>query len=148
MSMCSGGYRMATAPRFWRQNPSRYNLVGVKCGGCGKVFFPPRAICPVCHRRSVGKIEPYKLKGEGTVYSFTEVHEGLDEKAAQRPYFVAMVEMDEGPRITGQVIDCDACDLAIGTRVRTVLRRLSEEGPSGVIHYGYKFVPLGENKKT
>jgi uncharacterized OB-fold protein len=137
---------MATAPRFWRQNPSRYNLVGVKCGSCGKVFFPPRAICPVCRRKSVGKIEPFKLKWEGTVYSFTEVHEGLDEKAIQKPYLVAMVEMDDGPRITGQVIDCETCDLQIGTRVRTVLRRLSEEGPSGIIHYGYKFVPLKDEK--
>ncbi len=135
---------MATAPRFWRQNPSRYNMQGIRCDSCGRNFFPPRAICPVCHRKSVGKMVPVKFKGEGKVFSFTEVHEGLDERASLRPYMVAMVELDEGPKVTGQVIDCEACDLKIGTRVRTVLRKLSEEGSAGVIHYGYKFVPVKE----
>lgn len=138
--------RMATAPRFWRQNPSRYNLIGIKCNSCGKNYFPPRAICPICHRKSVGKIEPLKFKGEGAIFSFSEVHEGIDERATLKPYFVAMVELDEGPKITGQVIDCDACDLKIGARVRTVLRKLSEEGSAGVIHYGYKFVPVRDEK--
>lgn len=135
---------MATAPRFWRQNPSRYNMQGIRCDSCGRNFFPPRAICPVCHRKSVGKMVPVKFKGEGKVFSFTEVHEGLDERASLKPYMVAMVELDEGPKVTGQVIDCEACDLKIGTRVRTVLRKLSEEGSAGVIHYGYKFVPVKE----
>jgi len=76
------------------------------------------------------------------VFSFSEVYEGLEELSMQRPYIVAMVEMDEGARITGQLIDCDPADIKIGTRVRATLRKLSEEGPSGVIHYGYKFVPL------
>lgn len=138
---------MATAPRFWRQNPSRYNMVGIKCESCGRNFFPPRAICPVCHRKSVGKMKPVKYKGEGKVFSFTEVHEGLDERASLRPYVVAMVELEEGPKVTGQVIDCDPCDVQIGTRVRAVLRKLSEEGSSGVIHYGYKFVPMKDNDK-
>ena len=135
---------MATAPRFWRQNPSRYNMQGIRCDSCGRNFFPPRAICPVCHRKSVGKMVPVKFKGEGKVFSFTEVHEGLDERASLKPYMVAMVELDEGPKVTGQVIDCEACDLKIGTRVRAVLRKLSEEGSAGVIHYGYKFVPVKE----
>ena len=143
---------MATAPRFWRENPSRYNLVGFKCNNCGNHYFPPRTICPQCRRKSVGKIEPVRLKGTGTIFSFTEVHEGMDEQNMQRPYIVAMVELDEGARITGQVIDCDARDLTIGTEVRATLRKLSEEGSSGVIHYGYKFIPLcngpaaGENE--
>jgi len=139
---------MATAPRFWRENPSRYNLVGVKCNSCGRHFFPPRAICPVCHRKSVGKMERVKLKGVGKLFSITEVHEGLEELNLQRPYILAMVELEEGARVTAQVIDCDACDLEIGMPVRATLRKLSEEGPSGVIHYGYKFVPINHKPKA
>jgi len=137
---------MATAPRYWRENPSRYNLLGFKCNSCGKSYFPPRAICPVCHRKSIGKMVPVKMKGEGVVFAFSEVHEGLEELSMQRPYIVAMIELDEGVKVTGQVIDCDACDLKIGTRVRMTMRKLSEEGPSGVIHYGYKFVPVPESQ--
>lgn len=135
---------MATAPRFWRENPSRYNLVGFKCNSCGRSYFPRRVICPICHRKSVGKMEPMKLRGTGKIFSFSEVFDCPEELALQKPYVVAMVEFDEGPRVTGQVIDCDACDLSIGTPVRATMRRLSEEGPSGIIHYGYKFVPIKE----
>jgi len=135
---------VATAPRFWRENPSRYNFVGFKCHSCGRTYFPPRAICPVCHRKSVGKLEKVRLKGEGKIFSFTEVQEGLEEFSLQKPYVLALVEMDEGARVTGQIIDCETCDLDIGTRVRATLRKLSEEGPSGIIHYGYKFVPVKE----
>ncbi len=138
---------MATAPRFWRENPSRYNLVGFKCNNCGKTYFPPRAICPVCHRKSVGKIEPVKLRGTGKIFSMTEVHEGLEELVPQRPYVLAMIEMDEGPKVTAQIIDCEACDLQIGTPVRVTMRKLSEEGSSGVIHYGYKFVPVRDKSE-
>ena len=53
---------MAVA-RFWRENASRYNLIGTKCGVCGRAYFPPRSVCPTCHRQSIGKMEPYKLKG-------------------------------------------------------------------------------------
>jgi uncharacterized OB-fold protein len=133
---------MATAPRFWRENPSRYNMVGFKCNSCGRYNFPPRVICPVCRRKSVGKIEPAKLKGTGKIFSLTEVHEGMDEHDVQKPYVLAMVELDEGAMVTGQVIDCDVGELAIGTKVRTTLRKLSAEGAAGVIHYGYKFVPV------
>lgn len=135
---------MATAPRFWRENPSRYNLLGFKCNSCGRYYFPRRAICTVCHRKSVGKIEEVKLKGTGRIFSFTEVHDAPEEMALQKPYVLAMVEFDEGPKVTGQVIDCDPCELKIGTPVRAVLRKLSEEGPSGIIHYGYKFIPVKE----
>ncbi len=133
---------MATAPRFWRENPSRYNLVGFKCDSCGKHYFPPRVICPLCHRKSVGKTHPVKMKGEGSVYSISEVHEAIDNQHMQRPYLLAMVELDEGLKVTGQLIDCEGCDVGIGTRVRVALRKLSEEGAAGVIHYGYKFVPV------
>ncbi|UCE91615.1 MAG: Zn-ribbon domain-containing OB-fold protein [Methanobacteriota archaeon] len=130
---------MATAPRFWRENPSRYNMVGFKCNSCGRYNFPPRTICPVCRRKSVGRIEPVKLKGTGKIFSLTETHEGMDTQNVQKPYVVAMVELDEGAMVTGQVIDCDASELRIGTKVRIALRKLSEEGTAGVIHYGYKF---------
>jgi hypothetical protein len=58
-----------------------------------------------------------------------------------KPYIVVMVKMDEGVMITSQLIDCDPKDVKIGMRVRTTLRRLGEDGPAGVIYYGYKFAP-------
>jgi uncharacterized OB-fold protein len=132
---------MPTA-RFWRENPSRYNLKGCRCGVCGKVIFPPRSICPICHRKSMGKMEEIKLRGEGEVYSFSVVHDAPSQFELLKPYVVAIIRMDEGVMLTSQVIDCDPAEVKIGMKVRSTMRKLGEDGAAGVIYYGYKFVPI------
>jgi len=59
----------------------------------------------------------------------------------QVPYVMAIIELDEGVRLTGQVIDCKPDDVKIGMRVAATFRKLGEDGRAGIIHYGYKFVP-------
>jgi uncharacterized OB-fold protein len=59
----------------------------------------------------------------------------------QAPYAVGIAELDDGVRLTAQVVDCDFADLKVGLRVRLEFRKLSEDGEAGVIYYGYKFVP-------
>ncbi len=54
-------------PRFWREIPQRYNLIGNQCDSCGKVFFPPRVSCPYCRRKSIGKMQELKLSGKGEI---------------------------------------------------------------------------------
>ena len=125
--------------RFWRETPSRYNMIGRKCGSCGKVYFPPRDMCPKCRRASMGKMEKLKLTGKGNVVSYSTVHDGLQEFQMQVPYTMAIVELEEGARITGQIVDCKPEDVKIGSKVEAVFRKLGEEGKSGIIHYGYKF---------
>ena len=56
------------------------------------------------------------------------------------PYVLAIVELDEGPRLTAQLV-CSPDEVRIGMRVRPVFRRISADGESGVIHYGTKFAP-------
>jgi uncharacterized OB-fold protein len=131
-----------TIPRFWREISSRYNLVGSRCPQCKKIYFPPRTICMTCHRRSLGKMERLKLGGEGTVVSYTVVHEAPEALEMQKPYILAIIEMDEGPRVTAQLIDCDLDMAAIGLKVKSTFRKLHEEGDGGIIHYGYKFRPI------
>ncbi|HEV8594100.1 MAG TPA: Zn-ribbon domain-containing OB-fold protein [Thermoplasmata archaeon] len=129
-------------PRFWREIPSRYNLVGSKCGNCGALDFPPRAVCPRCGRRSIGKMERMKLGGKGKVVTFSIVHDAPKAFDIMKPYVLAIVEMDEGVRITSQIIDVDPAVVKIGMPVETAFRKLGEDGEAGVIHYGYKFRPL------
>lgn len=128
-------------PRFWREIPSRYNLIGTKCGSCGAVDFPPRTVCPTCGRKSVGKMQRVQLKGTGEVVTYTVVHDAPEQFEMQKPYVVAIVETDEGVRLTSQIIDVEPGEVAIGMRVQATFRRLGEEGSAGVIHYGYKFRP-------
>ena len=130
-----------TIARFWRENSPRYNLKATKCGNCGKISFPPRTVCPECHRKSIGKMQEFQLSGRGEVYSFSIVHDAPAQFQMQKPYIVAMIKLDEGIMVTGQVIDCELDKVDIGMRVWASFRKLGEEGPGGVIHYGYKFHP-------
>ena len=132
---------MMSVARHWRETPGRYNLVGTRCGNCSKVYFPRRSICPECRRASVGKMEPYKLKDEGKVFTYSVIHEAPAESSDLKPYAVAMIMTDDGVLITAQLVDVDLEEIKIGMPVRAVLRKIGEEGPSGIIHYGYKFAP-------
>lgn len=128
--------------RFWRENQSRYNMQGKKCGACEKVYFPPRDLCPKCRRASIGKMEALKLSGKGKVVSYTTVHDGLPEFSMQVPYMMAIIELEEGPMITGQIVDAEPEDIDFGTEVESVFRKLGQEGECGILHYGYKFKPI------
>lgn len=132
---------MASVAREWREIPGRYNLIGNKCTSCGKVFFPKRSICPHCRRASVGKMEEHKLKMDGKIFSFSVIYEAPPENNILKPYAVAMVEMEDGVRITGQIVDAELSKIEIGMPVRVVFRKLTEDSASGIIHYGYKFAP-------
>ncbi len=130
---------MGELSRMWREMPSRYRMEGRKCENCSRVYFPPRDICPVCHRDSIGKMKPVDIAGNGEIISYTVVHETPPAFIRQKPYVLAIIKLDEGPMITGQIVDSEPEEIKMGSRVKSVFRRISEDGKSGVIHYGYKF---------
>lgn len=132
---------MSSVAKAWREIPGRYNLDGSKCPCCGKVYFPRRSMCPVCRRESIGRMESYDVCREGKVYTYSVVHEAPDFNNKLKPYVVAMVETDDGIRISAQLVDVDLEDVRIGMPVRAVLRKISADGPDGIIKYGFKFVP-------
>src|SRR3990170_1336496 len=101
-------------PRFWREIPSRYNLYGSKCGNCGALDFPPRVVCPRCGRKSIGRMERFRLAGRGKVVTYTIIHEAPAAFDMMKPYVLAIVELEEGVRVTSQVVDCELTDVKIG----------------------------------
>jgi uncharacterized OB-fold protein len=130
---------MTQIPRFWREIPQRYNLTGVKCNNCGEVSFPQRSICPECRHESVDELTAEQLSGDGTVVSYTRVHDAPDGHEIEAPYQVAIVELEEGPRVTAQLVDVEPDDVEVGLDVTSSFRRIGQEGEAGVVHYGYKF---------
>ncbi len=131
-----------SVPMYWRSVPQRYRLIANKCRTCGYVMFPPKAVCPSCGERAA--FDEIGLSGRGTVYSFATIAAGsappefADQERASGPYPIAVVELVEGPRITGQLTDVDSKDVRIGMSVRAELRRIYEE--EGVVRYGFKFI--------
>jgi uncharacterized protein len=123
--------------RGWRHIPQRYNLIGSKCIHCGEVFFPVRVICPKCRRK--GKLNDMKFSGNGKIHSYSIINTPTDEFKVIAPYAVAIIELEEGAKITSQIVDCNNDDIEIGHEVELVFRKIKEEGDDGVITYGYKF---------
>lgn len=82
--------------------------------------------------------ERFTFAGTGEIFSFTTIQDPPEGFEDQAPYMLALVKLDEGPLITAQITDLDEPP-AIGDRVEMVTRKLTTEGPRGVIIYGYKF---------
>lgn len=75
--------------------------------------------------------------------SYSVVHDsGEDSTKSPKPYVVALIELDGGPKITSQVV-CSPNEIKTGMKVKRVFRKYGEEGDSGIIYYGTKFVLLG-----
>ena len=125
-------------PRVWRLRSQRYRLQGTQCESCADLQFPPMLICPKCKARD---LKSFKLLGKGVVYSFSTVYSPLAQFEDVAPYVVALIDLEEGPRITAQLTDVSSADVAIGMPVEMVIRKISEHGSNGVITYGYKFRP-------
>jgi hypothetical protein len=82
--------------------------------------------------------ERFQFAGTGEVYSFTTLTEPPEGFEEQAPYTLALIKLDEGPMVTAQMTDLDS-PVQIGDRVEMVTRKLTTEGPKGMIVYGYKF---------
>lgn len=125
----------------WRLRKQRYALVGEACNECGKKIFPPRDVCPYCAEEAQS---PFQFSGRGEVFSHTTIYNppaGYEEFA---PYTVALVKLEEGPLLTAQLTDVEPEEVSIGQPVEMVTRKIREEGPEGLIIYGYKFRPKFE----
>ncbi|RBQ22823.1 hypothetical protein ALNOE001_15220 [Candidatus Methanobinarius endosymbioticus] len=131
---------MSDIVRTWRHIPQRYNLIGSKCTSCNGVYFPPRLICPKCRRK--GNIENIQFKGKGKIHSFSIVETPTDDFKTISPYAVAIIELEEGAKLTSQLVDCDLDEIEIEDPVEMVFRKIREDGKDGVISYGFKFKPV------
>ena len=113
----------ATAP-YW-EAAARHELALPRCDGCGLVFFPPRELCPGCWGVNMSW---QTMSGRGTVWTFTEVHVPFydDTWADDVPYVVAVIELDEGPRLLANLVEPDMDRLVIGDRVEATFEDRSE----------------------
>ena len=124
--------------RSWRQQPTNLRLVGSLCPSCGALDFPERIRCARC---GAGSLENHRYSGRGEVITFTLVYEAPRGFADQVPYLAALVRLEEGPMVAAMLTDVDPEDVAVGMPVRMVTRRISADGETGPIMYGYKFSP-------
>jgi uncharacterized OB-fold protein len=97
---------------YW-EAAQRHELTVQRCQACGAHQHYPRPFCLSCDH---GALDWVKVSGRGTVYSITTVHIQLFPEL-KPPYQVALVDLDEGPRLVAG-IEGTAC--AIGDAVSVV----------------------------
>jgi len=102
-----------------------------KCGSCGKLRHPPRAMCPSC--RSTERAWQ-AMSGRGRIWSYVVAHPPLLSAYAEvAPYNVIVVELDDEPTIRfvgnllpgadGAINDVDPHSIRIGEPVKIVFKR-------------------------
>ncbi len=107
----------------FQQYLAESRLMGVRCQSCGAIYIPPRPICPACYADAMEWVE---LSGEGTLTGFTSIYTGLSAMiragySRENPYCTGVVRLQEGPSISGQILDVDLAHpetIHIGTPVK------------------------------
>ena len=111
------------AAPFWEAT-RRSELVLPWCRDCQRPFWYPRAICPRCLGDTV---EWQTASGRGVVYAASVQHlPGPGRDAADGPYVVALVDLEEGVRVMGNVAECAPDDVKVGMQVRAIWQPLSD----------------------
>lgn len=106
------------AKPFW-SSMREHKLTAQRCRDCGKLFsYPPQGSCPHCLSPNY---EWVPLSGKGKVYSFVTYHRAWHPAYKDKvPYNVSLVDLDEGPRLISNVIDCPPDQAKIGMPVQIV----------------------------
>jgi uncharacterized OB-fold protein len=85
------------------------------CRDCGKPHLPAGPVCPFCFSE---RLEWRPAGGRGRISTWTVVHKAwFPAFAADVPYNVVQVELDEGPRLTASVVGLANHRLAVGLPV-------------------------------
>ena len=86
---------------FWEGTRNRRILLQ-RCSDCSSAYFPPRPFCPSCGSRSV---EVFEASGRATLYSY--VINQRPGPGFDGPVAMAVVELEEGPRMMTNIVDVD-----------------------------------------
>jgi uncharacterized OB-fold protein len=102
---------------FWEAT-RRHELRLPRCDACGRFRYPPGPVCPDClSERSTWT----RVSGRGRVTTWVVFHQKYFESfAADLPYHVVQVELEEGPRLTANLVDVPNGELRVGLPVEAV----------------------------
>ncbi len=109
---------------YWEGLKAR-KLMLQRCNACAKVWFPIGPVCPACLSDA---FEWAQMGGRGVVHNFV-----VYERAwhpwfkGKLPYAVVQVQLDEGPRLTTNILDTPLDKIAIGLRVEAAYEDVTAE---------------------
>jgi len=95
-----------------------------RCDQCDHVYFPPRPFCHGCAER---KVSWFKASGKAKLYSYVIHHRPAPGFTA--PYSIAVVELEEGPRMMTNIVGCPQTPeaLQLDMPVEVTFEKLSDK---------------------
>lgn len=121
---------------FRRLQSTLYRLQGIRCVECGWRSLGKRPVCGDCSGVNLKLVE---FDGRGRIMAFTNLLKPPVDHLREGPYFVAIITLDDGPRVIAKLSDVRSRPPYVGAAVEAVFRRLYEPGKQDMICYGYKF---------
>ena len=117
--------RIDEVSRSYWEATKRHELVLQKCQECGHCRYPPGEICPSCLS---DRLKWVKTSGRGIVYTWTVFHQLYHPAFEQEiPYAVVAVELDEGPRLLTNLVDCKVEAITMGMPVEVIFDDVTDE---------------------
>jgi uncharacterized OB-fold protein len=95
-----------------------------RCNDCGQWRWTPQVGCPRCLSENT---EWRAASGLGELYSYTIIHRPVDPSRFGEPYVLAVVQLDEGPYMLTNMVECELEDLQVGMRVSVRFERIDDD---------------------
>jgi uncharacterized protein len=112
-----------TTRPFW-DGAREGKLLIKRCDACHRAHFYPRPFCPYCWS---DQVEWEEASGRATLYTWSIVHvNDLPPFAEHVPYVAAIVDLDEGPRMMTNVVECPSENLQAGMSLRVAFREQAD----------------------
>lgn len=109
--------------RFFWEGTAAGELRIQRCNACGDLRFPPGPACPSCGAFDRGHVV---AAGTGTVFSYV-VHRHPPVPGKELPIVIALIDLDEGVRMVGEVVDVADDEIGIGVRLRVEFNRIDDD---------------------
>lgn len=104
---------------WWWQMAQEGKLGIQRCLGCRTLRHPPRPMCGDCHSMEWDTVE---ASGRGSICSYTVLRHpqfpGYDY-----PLIIILVDLEEGTRLTSQLVDCTPQDVGFGLQVEMAIHQ-------------------------
>lgn len=99
-------------------------LVYQRCRDCEARQWYPRVLCAACGSQHVKTV---RSSGLGVIHTFTTTHRaGHTSRGGDVPYTIVLVDLDDGVRVFGELVDVPPCDARVGLPVEADFQHLSE----------------------
>lgn len=95
-----------------------------RCNDCEHWRWTPQIACPRCLSESG---DWRVTSGRGELYSFTIIRRPVDPSRFGEPYVLAVVQLEEGPYMLTNMVECELDDLEVGMPVAVRFERIDDE---------------------